>query len=1225
VKNHLILPLDKCKSCPLYDPSHYNPYNATGNFDKPKLAFIGEAPGGEEERTGKVFQGRSGQRLRKELRTIGIDDDQDCVFFNVCCCRPPGNTTPGNIEIKTCKSNFDTILNYLISLNSLKCIIPLGNVASKVLIGKTKITNIRGHIYTHKDYKIPILPTYHPAYILRNPAEETVWLSDLKEIKRIMDGTPIAANETVYDYRLIKTIEEFDEIFQILKKKEKLAIDIETTGLNYRTDQIIGISFSWEKKQGIYIPLLINKDIDEDLFKERDLEKYKVKIERVIKKKKDYTIGEFFMYKFWGEHQEDIIGSLREIVSDPNKKVAGANYKFDSKFMEYHWDCKIENLTMDVVMLDYLLDENRLHSIKNQADRRYEDKRGYSHKIKQHLSEKEDEEGQLYKAPIALLKEYGCSDVDVTFRLAGDLWEEINKKPKLLDLYIDLYLPMHNIYKEAEQKGISVDLKQTKKVIKQYEKDAEELAQEIYKQVGYEFNIGSGKQLGEALFDKMGIPHKGKTKTNQYKTDKETLNLLATKYPICADAVRYKNKLKMISTYLNPVLTFVDDDGRIHYNMKLTGAVSGRLASPSVREGGVPVHTIPREKEIRHQYIADSGNYFLEHDYSQIELRIIAWYSQDPVMLKAYKDNEDLHIKMACEVFRIKPEMVTVRQRKIAKCLPRGQLIPILEKGLIPIEEIKPGDHLGLWDNPEIYLIKQKEKKKIINIVLKNGIELKLSENHKLPTTPFTRKRDYKIIEKKVSDLKIGDRLFVPIEGYDTSITKMKLPKPKDIGYKKLTYPKYLTGDLSSLLGWIISEGQIKITPNPYGVTIGQRVDDSSKDFDDIVLLLEKFGEVKIGRVKNKSYPTHVYKKASIFSKQFTIWIAEILDFKLKSNEKDIPKIIMRSSYNNKIKFIRSLFKGDGSIHTTKRKTSNKTISIVYSSSSENLCKGLQQLLLSVGVFSNLRKVKETKWKLIISLSSINKMLKIMNINKEFQPVRDWNVNNIFDLNSKIERIKKLEVKEEEEVWDLIVNNEFHHFIANGILIHNSTNFGTTYLGGATELTKSINEKLDPEDEKVDEELVQHCINTFWNTYKGVAKWVKMVKAFVHKNGYVVSPLGRIRRLPNIYADPLTKDGNKLIKEAEREAVNSLVQGLGSDLLQLANIRINKRIKEKNFKSRFLFSVHDAIYHNAVKEELEELMAIIKEEMEKEIVPGLYTPVEGIVSNRWKGEPQLIS
>lgn len=669
------LPLTNCFKCPLYNKQYYNPQNNTGNINA-KLAICGEAPGGEEEATGKNFQGDAGKLLRiKGLREIGLSDNEDVFIFNSVLCRPPNNRKPTEEEISFCSENIDHIIKTV----KPKVIVALGRIAIKRLTGKgTAIEKIRGNPINNS-YGI-IIPTYHTGYVLRGNPHAMNWIRD--DIKHAADIVgfvvqknkdsvstkevrALAARGSARDYQLIDTLAEFQELYNQLVVSEAFSFDIETTGfLYYKGDRIIGCSFSWERCKAAYIPLLVLKE---------DLPSFSVNAQKVIvnhwsKKKKKFI--ELELYPFWGKQQPLVYKYLGEIFeSDANK--SGHNSTFDVKFIESgtQLSCKVKNWSFDTITAHYLLNENLKHDLKSVSDMRYSDLRGYSIDLKTALTEEEDEEENYADQPLSILAPYGCADADATFRLTQDLSIELRQDPKLNDLMHNMYVPMHHVYKEMEMNGTLVDLDYADCLLELFREELEKKANHIFESAGVEpFNINSTQQLANVLFNVMKIPVIEYTEKGTPSTRAEVLKQLAVDYPLCWSISHYRFFAKMISNHLIGIRSFIDSRGRVHYtyNFRL---VTGRLSTKAYS-----IQTVPRDQRVRALFIAEPGHKFIGADYSQMELRCMAWYAQDQVMLQEFQDKVDIHKRTASQVFNKPQDQITKDERKKGKLLNFGGL-----------------------------------------------------------------------------------------------------------------------------------------------------------------------------------------------------------------------------------------------------------------------------------------------------------------------------------------------------------------------------------------------------------------------------------------------------------------------------------------------------------------------------------------------------------------------
>lgn len=250
------------------------------------------------------------------------------------------------------------------------------------------------------------------------------------------------------------------------------------------------------------------------------------------------------------------------------------------------------------------------------------------------------------------------------------------KKKDLYDLYTDMELPLINILNEANQVGIQVDREKLQDLLSKYEKEKNKLVKEIYKLAGREFNLNSPKQLGEVLFNELKIQEKGnvkikKTTGGKLSTRAEVLEDMKDNHEIVGHILSYREKEKMISTYLEPLLMHSTFDGRIHTTFIQTGAATGRFASTNPNMQNIPVKG-EEGTELRRCFIASKGKCFISADYSQIELRVAGILSGDPYLVETYKKGEDIHTMIACKMFNKKPIEISKDERNAAKAMNFG-------------------------------------------------------------------------------------------------------------------------------------------------------------------------------------------------------------------------------------------------------------------------------------------------------------------------------------------------------------------------------------------------------------------------------------------------------------------------------------------------------------------------------------------------------------------------
>jgi DNA polymerase-1 len=298
--------------------------------------------------------------------------------------------------------------------------------------------------------------------------------------------------------------------------------------------------------------------------------------------------------------------------------------------------------------------------------------------------------------PDALASERGLAEVEVVHEdpgvrdaarraalvhaLAPRLNAELEEMG-LARLYYDVELPLADVLGEMEKVGMPVDARTLEEVGEEIEERVGELERRIFEDAGREFNIGSPKQLGEVLFEELGLPTARKTKTG-YSTDAKVLQQLAVQgHRIAERVIEYRELTKLRGTYIEGLLKLISDDGRIHTTLNQTTTATGRISSDSPNLQNIPVRT-ELGARIRDAFTASPGRRLVVADYSQIELRILAHMTGEPALVESFKNGEDIHTRTAAEVFDVRMESVTPELRRRAKMVNFGILYGISGFGL---------------------------------------------------------------------------------------------------------------------------------------------------------------------------------------------------------------------------------------------------------------------------------------------------------------------------------------------------------------------------------------------------------------------------------------------------------------------------------------------------------------------------------------------------------------
>jgi DNA polymerase-1 len=283
---------------------------------------------------------------------------------------------------------------------------------------------------------------------------------------------------------------------------------------------------------------------------------------------------------------------------------------------------------------------------------------------------------------VAKATEYSCEDSDMTLHVHQTLWPQIEQQEGLRKIYEQIELPTANILQRIERTGVLIDPAALAAQSQQLGERMVILEQQAYELAGQPFNMASPKQIGEILFNKLGLPVRKKTATGAASTDEEVLSELAADYPLPAKLLEHRGLAKLKSTYTDKLPLMINPKtGRVHTNYAQAVAVTGRLASNDPNLQNIPIRT-EEGRRVREAFIAPPGHVILSADYSQIELRIMAHISGDENLLQAFAQGMDVHRATASEIFGVPPAEVSSEQRRYAKVINFGLIYGMSAFGL---------------------------------------------------------------------------------------------------------------------------------------------------------------------------------------------------------------------------------------------------------------------------------------------------------------------------------------------------------------------------------------------------------------------------------------------------------------------------------------------------------------------------------------------------------------
>jgi len=433
---------------------------------------------------------------------------------------------------------------------------------------------------------------------------------------------PKVLNKEAVNYTTAVSQADIKNVVKQLQHAKELSFDTETDSKDAIVANLVGISLSAKAGVAFYIPVNVE-----------------------------------------GAQPQDIVLDLIEpLLTNPESLKIAQNFKYDYLVL-LRAGLKVEGPVFDTMVAGYLLDASQ----KIGMDALAKTYLNYNPVSIKSLIGKGKAAKSMDELSYSEIADYACEDADITYQLWQVLKEKL-EEDELDDIARELEFPLIRVLAHMEKEGISVDVEMLDKFSEELTKDIEKLEKEIFDLTDEEFNLNSPKQLGEVLFDKLGLPAGKKTKTGQYSTSESVLTKLAAEYDIPSMVLDYRSLSKLRSTYVDALPKLVNEEsGRIHTELNQTVAATGRLSSSNPNLQNIPIRT-ERGREIRKAFVPADGYKLLAADYSQVELRVIASISGDENMIQAFKNGEDIHSRTAKEIFGLDSlDDVTSDHRRKAK------------------------------------------------------------------------------------------------------------------------------------------------------------------------------------------------------------------------------------------------------------------------------------------------------------------------------------------------------------------------------------------------------------------------------------------------------------------------------------------------------------------------------------------------------------------------------
>lgn len=502
------------------------------------------------------------------------------------------------------------------------------------------------NLYTELEFRNQLQSLDHP----NNPnsnyqqAAQTVAAPTANEIATEDQSTQSSVDDQLgaATYHTILDQAHWDALLQRLQTAQRFAFDTETTSLDYRIAEIVGFSVAFDAKDAYYVPLA-----------------------------HDYAGAPQQL------NRDQVLAQIKPILENNAVEKIGHHLKYDAHVLENH-GIHLQGWYFDTMLASYVLNSVATRHGMDDVARLYLSHLTTSY---EQIAGKGVKQKTFNQIEIETAAHYAAEDAHVTYRLYKVLSEKLQKYPELVNILHNIEMPVARVLTSMEENGIQLDLKFLDQLGVDFSQTMQDLENQIVELAGENFNVSSPKQVGEILFDKLGLKGGKKTATGQYSTSESVLEKI--EHPISSLILDYRGLSKLKSTYTDGLLKQANNDThRVHTSYHQALTATGRLSSTDPNLQNIPIRT-EIGRQIRKAFVAPEGRVLLAADYSQIELRLMAHFSQDDALLDAFNHGQDVHRRTAAEVLGIALEDVTSDQRRQAKAVNFGLLYGMSEFGLI--------------------------------------------------------------------------------------------------------------------------------------------------------------------------------------------------------------------------------------------------------------------------------------------------------------------------------------------------------------------------------------------------------------------------------------------------------------------------------------------------------------------------------------------------------------
>jgi DNA polymerase-1 len=488
-----------------------------------------------------------------------------------------------------------------------------------------------------------------PKELLRSETDQQALITALKRyefnswLQEVAEDQPSAAGQDALDYSTLWTEADLDALLGTLEDASLIALDTETTSLDPMQAELVGFSFAVETGRAFYLPV-----------------------------GHDYPAAPPQL------DRDAVLARLKPLLEDAGRPKVGQHIKYDMNVLS-RYGVEVKGVAFDTMLESYVFNSTGSRHDMDSLALKYLGRQTTHY---EDIAGKGAKQISFSQVDIEEASHYAAEDADITLQLHEHLWPRLQEVPPLASVLQDIEVPLIPVLARMEQCGVLVDGALLNRQSRELAEQMLRLEKETHEAAGQPFNLGSPKQLQEILFDKLGLPVVRRTPKGQPSTAEDVLQELAADYELPSLILEYRSLSKLKSTYTDRLPEQINPHtGRVHTSYHQAVAATGRLSSSDPNLQNIPIRT-PLGRRIRQAFIAPKGWLIMACDYSQIELRIMAHLSGDKGLLKAFRDQVDVHQATASEVFGVPYKEVDSDHRRAAKAINFGLMYGMSAFGL---------------------------------------------------------------------------------------------------------------------------------------------------------------------------------------------------------------------------------------------------------------------------------------------------------------------------------------------------------------------------------------------------------------------------------------------------------------------------------------------------------------------------------------------------------------